>query len=301
MPSAFHLAVEKMRDADLVHFQTYPDIFPYSAMLALTKTRHIPCALSYHGSTILKIKQPGQNRTLQERLRFSYISLTRNLFDAIIVPSQSMAQRTELEGFDRNKIRVIPNGIDLDRFKGIQPMKLDGEPSILWVGYPEWDKGVDIVVGSMKILLETIPSARLHFVGPYRPEFIDDIKREKLEDVIRVHGSIPPLEMPGYYAGADICVNPSRWESFSLVVLEAMATGRPVVASRVGGMKEVINDGVNGLLSNPDGNSFAKAILRFANDIDFSKHISQNAIRRAQEFNWSNIVNFYLRLYEELI
>lgn len=300
MPSTFYMATRKMRDADLVHFQTYPDIFPYSTMLALTKAKHIPCALSYHGSTILKIKQPGHKRTLPEHLRLSYISLTKSLFDAIIVPSFSMAQRTELEGFEGKKIRVIPNGIDLDKFQGIESMKLDGEPSILWVGYPEWDKGVDIIVGAMKILLETIPSARLHFVGPYRPEFIDELKREELEDVIRIHGSIPPLMMPSYYAGADICVNPSRWESFSLVVIEAMAAGRPVVASRVGGIKEIIDDGVNGLLSNPDAYSFAKAILRAYNDADLRKRISQNAFRRAKEFNWPNITSHYLHLYEEL-
>jgi len=301
MPSVFRLIVEKMRDIDIVHFQTYPDALPYSSMLALIKARHIPCVLSYHGSTLLKIKRPGETRTLPESLRLSYILLTKKLFDAVIVPSISMAQRTELEGFKGEKIRAIPNGVDINKFQGIQPMKLDGEPAILWVGYSEWDKGVDIALRTMKFVLHVIPTARLHFVGPYHSGFHDELKREGLESVMRVHGCILPSKMPSYYAGADICINPSRWESFSLTMLEAMAAGKPVVASRVGGMKELINDEVNGLLVRPEAKSFSEAIVRLCNDIDLRTRIAQNAVKRAEEFSWSSIVSHYLRLYAELV
>ncbi|MEM2961244.1 MAG: glycosyltransferase family 4 protein [Candidatus Bathyarchaeia archaeon] len=299
--SSLNLIAEKIQDVDLVHFQTYPSALPYFMTLLLTKVKHIPCALSYHGSSFLKIRQPGKARTFQEYLYLPYFFSTRCLFDMVIVPSSSMARQAELEGFKGEKVRVIPNGIDIAKFHRAKPKKLEGEPAILWVGYTAWSKGVDIALEMMRIVSCVMPSARLHFIGPYRVGFINELRKENLEGVVKVHGNISPLEMPSYYAGADICINPSRWESFSLVVLEAMAAGKAVVASKVGGMKELIQDKVNGLLVRPEANSFAEAILKLCCNINLRTCIARNAIERAKEFNWSNIISRYLNLYMDLI
>ncbi|MGQ9469596.1 MAG: glycosyltransferase family 4 protein [Nitrososphaerales archaeon] len=299
-PSALSQIIKKIYGVDIVHFQTYPSALPYFFVLLFIKARKIPCVLSYHGSIFLKIREPGETRTLQEYLHLPYLLITRKLFDIIIVPSFSMARRAELEGFKIDKIRVIPNGIDIDKFRKAKPVKLEGDPAILWVGYTGWKKGVDIALKAMRIILDDIPSARLHFIGPYHAGFIEELRREKLEGFVKVHGCISPLEMPSYYKGADICINPSRWESFSLVVLEAMAAGKPVIASRVGGMKELINDGVNGLLTRPEAHSFAKAIVRLYKDIDLRMRLAENARIRAEEFDWLNMVDYYLCLYSEL-
>jgi len=300
-PSSLNLITKTLQEVDLIHFQTYPSAIPYFAMLPSIKSRHIPCVLSYHGPSFLKIRNPREARTLQEYFYIPYFFLTKNLFDAIIVPSFSMARRAELEGFEKKKIKIIPNGIDITRFQESKPITLEGDPAILWVGYTGWNKGVDIVLESMKIVLDNVPSARFHFVGPYHIGFIEELRRNKLDGILKIHGLKSPLEMPSYYLGADICINPSRWESFSLVVLETMAAGKPIIASRVGGMKELIHDGEDGLLARPEAKSFAEAILKICNDVDLRKRIERNAIKRAKMFLWSNIISDYLNLYNALV
>jgi glycosyltransferase involved in cell wall biosynthesis len=80
-----------------------------------------------------------------------------------------------------------------------------------------------------------------------------------------------------------------------------MAAGKPIIASRVGGMKELIHDGEDGLLARPEAKSFAEAILKICNDVDLRKRIERNAIKRAKMFLWSNIISDYLNLYNALV
>ena len=115
------------------------------------------------------------------------------------------------------------------------------------------------------------------------------------------HGWAPDSMVPRYYKSADICVFPSRLEGFGIVILEAMASGIPIIASNTGGIREIISNGKNGMLFKPgDADALSKAILALYQDLDLRKKISQAALKTVTEYNWENIAERYISLYKYL-
>lgn len=180
----------------------------------------------------------------------------------IIVPTRNERDymvRYYAAGADR--IRVIPCGVDLERFHPMDRMqarqKLGLPPSaeiMLFVGRFAPLKGLDRLIKAVARLKDRHPNLLLVVVGGDGPE--DDSTRQlnqlvqgvDLQTRVRLEGPIEHGMLPWYYCAADALVTPSQYESFGLVVLEAMSCGTPVIASPVGAALEVIRKGVNGML-----------------------------------------------------
>jgi len=151
------------------------------------------------------------------------------------------------------------------------------------------EKGIDILIKAFAIIKETIPDVQLLIVGDGdQIEILKESARKlKIDDAITWAGKLSWPEAMGCLDIMDVVVMPSRFEGFGLTAVEAMACGKPVVASRVDGLAEIIQDGATGFLVNSeDVNDFAERIVALLNDDVQRKYVGQ-AARKHIEDNYS--------------
>lgn len=153
-----------------------------------------------------------------------------------------------------------------------------GAIRLLFVGRLERRKGIDLLFAAATRLLTRLPHLHLDIVGndrlpgpgggTWRDTFDADRASEGVRDRVHFRGEVSEPELRGFYAACDLFVAPSRFESFGLIFLEAMTFGKPVVGCRVGGVPEVVEDGVTGLLAAPDAASLEACLAALLEDAD---------------------------------
>ncbi len=202
----------------------------------------------------------------------------------------------------RSKYCVVRNGIDVDRFAAPPRRDLSGGPVIGAVGRFTEEKGHTHLVEAFARARVALPGARLVLVG--YGELEADLRQRAtslgLDGAVRFAGERDSAEMlPGF----DLFVQPSLYESQGLAILEAMAAGRPVVASDVGGVRDVVQEGETGLLVPPaDPAALAGAIVRLARSPDLASSMADRARARVRElFTLDRMVEAYARLYRQIL
>ena len=199
---------------------------------------------------------------------------------------------------------VIPNGIDIDMFgpnvEQIQRYR-DGRPNILFVGrYNESRKGLKYLLRAFSLVRQEFPMARLMVVGPGTPRrFEREIDRYELKNVDFI-GPVSRQMLPSLYATCDVFCAPSTGrESFGIVLLEAMASGKPVVATNIRGYAAVVRHGIDGLLverKNPE--ALAIALVHVLADEALRDRFGQAGRLRAEEHSWPVVAKRVLETYE---
>lgn len=203
--------------------------------------------------------------------------------------------------------RVIPNGIDYDRFATrLQPIDRfeDDRLDVLFVGRLEKRKGLEYLLRAWPAVHAEMPKARLLVVGGGR-------RLEKYRRWVREHawhevhfiGHVSPADLVRYYQTSDVFCAPSTGqESFGIVLLEAMAAGRPIVASRIPGYAEVLEHGSEGLLVEPrNPAALAAGLLRLLRDADLRRAMSDRGRIKAADYDWSHVAERVLAFYDETI
>jgi phosphatidylinositol alpha-mannosyltransferase len=204
--------------------------------------------------------------------------------------------------------RIIPNGIDLQRFSDkVGPIEKygDGKLNILFVGRLEKRKGFKYMLGAYGRVKKEFPQCRLIVVSPpgrlcKRYERIAAMRG--LSDVIFA-GYVSDEDLPRYYNTADIfCAPATGWESFGMVLLEAMATGKPIVASDIPGYAGLISHGVEGLLVKPrDEKALAGAILTLLKDKPMQEKMGASGKRKAKDYSWDVVAQRVMDYYQYLL
>jgi phosphatidylinositol alpha-mannosyltransferase len=205
---------------------------------------------------------------------------------------------------------IIPNGIDLERFGGehIQPLDAytDGRLNILFVGRLEPRKGFRYLLGAFPHIKKEFPEARLIVVGAY-------LKKEKANHVqyVRDHhltgvkfvGHVSDEALPRYYRSCHVFCAPSiGFESFGIVLLEAMASGKPIVACDIPGYRDLLEDGKEGLLAEPKNeSSLAEAIIRILRDPVLQLKMGEQGRIKAPQYSWRKVALQVLDYYQELL
>jgi len=205
---------------------------------------------------------------------------------------------------------VIPNGIDVQRFGNpeLEPVAdyADGRPNILFVGRLEKRKGFRFLMRAFPYVVEAFPKARLIVVGAFDKEdkepFLRYARMHHLSSV-RFVGRVPPENLPSYYKTCDVFCAPSTgFESFGIVLLEAMAAGRPIVASNIAGYRSVVDHGQEGLLVEPENeHALAEALIRLLGDPALRQQMGERGQRKARRYDWPIIAGELIELYERLI
>ena len=219
---------------------------------------------------------------------------------------------------DVAKVAVIPCGVDLELFRpgaaaaARERLGLAGTRVLLFVGRLTPIKGLETLLRALAALGAARGSGeppRLVVVGGDKQEHWDsqsarvrNVARDLgVEAWVDFRGPQPQDILPDYYAAADLCVMPSRYESFGMVALEAMACGTPVIASRVGGLATTVQDGTTGVLV-PEGEApaLARAIADLLADGARRAALGRQAVEWAGRFGWPCVAKKVAELYAEV-
>lgn len=224
-------------------------------------------------------------------------------------------QITELYDADPGRIRIVAPGVDHaffgpgDRRQARRALGLpEAGPMLLFVGRIQPLKGVEVAIRTLALVRRSHPNAHLVLVGgPSGPQGEAEVERIHALAADLVPGAVtfvrPQLHelLSSYYRAADLSLVPSRSESFGLVALEAAACGTPVVASNVGGLRSLIDDGRTGyLIDSADPAAFASAVDRIVSQPLVAERLGTSAVLRAREYTWSSAAHQLVELYQEL-
>ncbi len=206
----------------------------------------------------------------------------------------SAAARHFIDRYFEGDYKVIPNGVDVDRFRRAVPIARwqDGVPNVLFVGRHEPRKGLVELLKAYRLLRKTGVECRLLIVGtgPQEREARRFVMTHRLVDV-EFLGRVSDEEKAQLFRTAEVFVSPATGkESFGIVLLEAMAAGAPIVASDIHGYKGVLRRGEQGLLVPPrDPKALAAAVERLLGDPGLRAEMSASGRARAEEFSWDRI------------
>ena len=183
---------------------------------------------------------------------------------------------------------------------------IDRCPMVLFVGRIQALKGLDVAVEALRMVRDRLPGVRMMVVGgPSGPSGEEEhrsiremVDRLGLEDAVTWWGVQPRSRLPTFYRAADVLIVPSRSESFGLVAAEAQATGLPVVAANVGGLRYVIRDGTSGLLVDGwDPADYGKALQRILESPAERGHLATGALAAGDRYGWDRATDRLLELY----
>jgi glycosyltransferase involved in cell wall biosynthesis len=292
------------KEFDIVHFNTVPACIDGSLMLLkFAKRRGTHTVLNIHDIVPLEHKLEPEQGPISY-LGWSNILSSCKIVDIVVVNSEYMRNNVVTwYGISSDKIVVIPNGVDLRRFSTCDhKLRLEGDPAILYLGQLMRRKGVDVLFQAIAKLQSKLPRMKLHLVGSgYIEDFQLLAKKIGIEKNVVFHGWVASSMIPCYYKSADFCVFPSRHEGFGIVILEAMASGIPIIASDIGSFREITCNGSSALLFKPgDTAALSKAILALYQDLDLRKKISETALKTVMKYSWENIAERYVSLYRHL-
>jgi len=203
---------------------------------------------------------------------------------------------------------IIPNGIDLERFsdkaKPVEQYR-DGKLNILFVGRLEKRKGFKYLLGAYERVKKQFPQCRLIVVSPpggLCQKYEKLATKRNLKDVV-FPGYVSFEDLPRYYNTADIFCSPATgWESFGMVLMEAMATGKPIVASDIPGYAGLISHGVEGLLVKPrDEKALASALMSLLRDKSMREKMGEKGKLKAKDYSWEMVAQKVMEYYQKLL
>ncbi len=202
--------------------------------------------------------------------------------------------------------RIVPNGIDGTRFTpdlpAVPELRSEGQATILFVGRMEQRKGLPTLLDAYGRLRQRRSDARLVVVGdgPMRWAYERQCEAKGVPDIAFL-GHVPPPVLPRIYASADIFCSPAiRGESFGIVLLEAMASGVPVIASAIPGFNQVVESGRDGLLVPPRQlDAWAQALESLLGEPGLRTSMGRHGIEKARRYDWRVVVPRILDVYSE--
>jgi D-inositol-3-phosphate glycosyltransferase len=270
----------------------------------------LPLVCTFH--TLARVKADTGDEEPQRRVEAETAVIRCS--DAILAnSSEEAAQLEQFYGADRSRVEIVPPGVDHaffspgNRCGARSALGVDCEgPLLLFVGRIQPLKGLDVAI---EALAHLGPDVRLMVVGG--PSGVEGEAHaehcRRLVDELGLHDRVtfrPPQAhhlLSSYYRAADVCLVPSRSESFGLVALEAGACGTPVVAAAVGGLLTLVDDGRTGLLvDRRQPEAFAAATRRLLDDPRRAEQMAAAAAESARHYTWSTTAARLRRIYSDL-
>jgi glycogen(starch) synthase len=189
------------------------------------------------------------------------------------------------------------------------PEKKGRDPTVLFVGGLEPRKGLEYLLHAMEYVIDEVPLAKLIAVAKtgFRGTdewgwFSDLADRLGISEHMEFNESVDQETLLGFYSECDVLVLPSKTEGWGLSLMEAMACGKPVVASNAGGIPELVRDRTDGILVRPgDVRGLADSIIELLKNPDLRVKMGKNGRKRVQEFSWDETAKVVLREYEAVL
>src|SRR5215216_2167108 len=287
--------------ADLVHVHLGEDLAVIPLGAAVARLHHLPLVLTVHTSLHHTLAVSDLRSALLKTLGGPIERWGEHWAEAVLVITPRLHRLLVSDGVDENRLHPIPPGVNPSLFEGPfeDPFADIRRPRVLFVGRLAPQKGVGTLVEAAGLLKD--PSAQVLLVGdgPERPKLEREAKRIGVGDRVRFLGFFAHDRLPAVLAHADLLVLPSLYEELGTVLLEAMQAALPIVASRTGGIPDVIEDGVNGMLVLPgEPEALARAIDRFLADQDLARRLSEGAQEGGKDYDWEVLAERVLAVYQ---
>ncbi|UCE49699.1 MAG: glycosyltransferase family 4 protein [Phycisphaerales bacterium] len=280
----------RQNDYDLAHaFSGFP-----TGWLCYRTASRLPYIISLRGSDV-----PGRHA----RLQFEY-KILAPVFRAIwrnaatlVACSEGLKQRA-LSFMPAASIDVIPNGVELDRFCPARGDDKSETLRLLTVGRLSATKRIDVLIDAVEILHKE--GRKLCFTiaggGQSQQQLRARVSGRNLGGIVKIAGRVDPENMPQVYRDSDVFVSASVQEGMSNAMLEAMASGLPIITTRCEGVQELIVD--NGIIvEDANADEIAAAIQRLDDDRQARREMASAARSRAEQFTWSTVAKKYLECY----
>jgi glycosyltransferase involved in cell wall biosynthesis len=287
-------------DPDIVH--AHESCMPYSTAAAIMCKKY-PTLLTMH-MVLQEWPRPVSNFGKISR----WITLQNEKYVLSKIPNiiaVSSYLKDKINELSKSKLFIVPNGTDIEKKNSnieYENHLLD-KNVIFSVGMLDERKGIDILIRSILLVKTEIPDVLLFIAGQGDNEFyLKKLTKElKLEEKVKFLGYISEKEKRLYFSFADIFVLPSRHEPFGIVLLEAMSYGKPILASNVGGIPDIIKDGKNGLFfESTNFEDLAQKIIMLFTDDKLKDKLSTNGKSMIKIFAWENVATKTFDIYEEI-
>jgi D-inositol-3-phosphate glycosyltransferase len=278
----------------------------------LKHLRDLPLVATFH--TLARVKaDAGIDDDPDQRARIEHEVIAC----ADLMLASTEAERDQLSthyGAVPERVEIVPPGVDhsvffpADASVARHRLGLDGRRVLLFAGRIQPLKGVGMAVRCLAELDD--PTATLLVVGgPSGPDGHDELARARaLACDLGIAANVqfvppqPHSRLADFYRAADVCIVPSRAESFGLVALEAAACGTPVVAASVGGLRSLVDDGTTGfLVDGRDPAAYAAPVATLLDDPELAAEIGATASMRSRRYSWSTTAARLRRLYGDLV
>ena len=299
-PQAAIIAPILAARSDVVHVHLGEDLAVLPIGAAAARLHRLPLVLTIHTSLRHTLAVSDLRSALLKTIGGLIERWGEHSAEAVSVITSRLHRLLLSDGVDENRVHLIPPGVDPSLFEGPfeDPFAGIRRPRVLFVGRLAPQKGVSTLVEAAGLLKD--PSARILLVGdgPERPKLERDAERLGVDDRLHFVGFFAHDRLPAVFAHADLLVLPSLYEELGTVLLEAMQAALPIVASKTGGIPDVIENGVNGMLVPPgDPEALARAIDCLLADRKLACRLSEGAQERAKDYDWEVLAERVLRVY----
>lgn len=284
----------------LIHVQCVSGNGYYAARLA--RQLGLPLVVSLQGELTMDATGVYQRSSVLPKLLTSLMQEA----DAITACSQhTLDEAIRFTGVDPGaRAHVVYNGVSLKEFDEVVPERRE-RPFALAIGRHVQQKGFDVLLEAFASSIDGIPSGFelvLAGDGSETPRLKELARSLGVSDRVDFVGRTDRPRTAALFRGCDFFVLPSRHEPMGIVNVEAMASGRPVLASRVGGVPEFVVDGRNGLLVEPgDSTALASAMVKLATDANLRESLGRQGQADAQRFDWTAVTDEYQSIYENVL
>jgi len=294
------------------------------AALALKAAWQVPVVHMFHTLGLMKQRVARSPDEIEGDYRLQGEKDVLRRADRIVAATPAeLAQLQWLYQADTRKIVIIPPGVDISRFYPIpadEAKEVIGVPPcenmLLYVGRIEPLKGIDVLIEALALLQAQNMTVCLVVIGgdpesAAQTRNADNAEMERLQamcqqaglkNLVTFLGKRSQDSLPYYYSAAEAVVVPSHYESFGMVALEAMACGTPVVASQVGGLAFLVQDGVTGYtVPVDDPQALAVRLADLLQDHGLRSRLGAQAVEIAHQYAWENIAARMIQLYRKLV
>lgn len=313
-------AKEKSIEYDLIHAHYW---MSGVAGIALKQAWDVPMIVMFHTLALLKNKIAANSEFEGDYRILGEKDVLQAAERVVVSTDAETTALTNLYGVDDKKLKIIPPGVNLGHFYPIAKdeardfIEQKRACMILFVGRIEPLKGIETLIRALAILSKrddvdqnsiclTIIGGDATATEASMGEEMARLQqlRESLgvESYVNFIGKKSQDDLPYYYAAANIVVVPSKYESFGIVALESMACGTPVIASDVGGLAHLVQDGETGFtVPDNDPDALAEKILLLMKDQELRNRLGKQAAAYARNYGWARIASQMTKLYQREI
>ncbi len=296
-----------------VHFENYDlihgTLMPASPIAMSVRPPSAPLVLTSHGTSLGEVRS-HQLEVPTDYLKKFFFHPMNVLMDAATIRHASRViaisrdSQKELQGrypVSDNAVRRVPHGVDCDRFRPDCAGHPDVSPdrfTLLHVGRLVSRKHVDLGLEALATLDRDDVELLVAGTGTHRDRLEQKTRDLGISHLVSFLGFVPEDDLPSLYASSDAFLFLSRYEGFGLVFLEALASGTPVIGSRVGGFPDLVTDGQEGLIVDRDASAVAGAIDTLAESPERAAQMGERARALAEGRTWDVVAEETEAVYE---